>query len=278
LTEVAVTEGYLRRLGLERTDAVAVLGTELKTGAPRGFTDGFGIRVRGRWTRALVVGVVAQEAAPGQLLAPLPAARLARDWTSSGGNGDGRLDLPTSPYSGLVVVADGLRRVDDVRARITEVGYATAAPENLIATVLRYLWTVEIVLGAIGLITLLIAALGIANALLAAVRERRREIGVLKAIGARDGDVARAFLLEAGLLGFVGGLAGIVGGFAAARAVGAVVNDYLGEQGVSAIQVGVPLPIMMGSVAGAAVLAMAAGAIPALRAARLPAREAMGAL
>ena len=53
-----------------------------------------------------------------------------------------------------------------------------------------------------------VAALGISNAMLAAVRERRREIGVLKAIGGRDRDILRIFLVEAGVLGFVGGVLG----------------------------------------------------------------------
>ena len=79
------------------------------------------------------------------------------------------------------MVANGLGSVSAVRARITAVGYSTSAPENLIASVQRYLHVVEIVLSGIGAIALVIASLGISNALLAAVRERRREIGVLKA-------------------------------------------------------------------------------------------------
>ncbi|MGG7381374.1 hypothetical protein ACQ7B2_22400, partial [Escherichia coli] len=88
-----------------------------------------------RWVRALVVGVVAQEAASGQVLGDIAQTRQARDWTKAGGDAGGRLDVPTSPYSGLFVVARGLNHVADVRARITNIGYATRAPENLIAQV-----------------------------------------------------------------------------------------------------------------------------------------------
>jgi putative ABC transport system permease protein len=139
----------------------------------------------------------------------------------------------------------------------------------------RYLRVVEIVLAAIGLIALVIASLGIANALLAAVRERRREIGVLKAIGARDRDVARVFVLEAGALGLLGGLLGTVGGWLAAFSVSAVVNGYLTRQGLGGIRLGFPAVVILGSVGGATLLAVAAGTLPARRAAGLPAREAM---
>jgi putative ABC transport system permease protein len=275
LTEVAVTQGYLQRLGLGKPQARSVVGTELTLGAPRIFPVGNQSRFRGRWERATIVGVVAQEAATGQLIGSIEQVRSARDWTASGGSGGGRLDIPTSPYSGLFVVARGLDRVPNVRARITDIGYATAAPENLIASVQRYLRVVEIVLAAIGLIALVIASLGIANALLAAVRERRREIGVLKAIGARDRDVLRVFLLDAGVLGLVGGILGTAGGYGAALAVSTIVNRYLAAQGLRQVQLGIPVPILVASVVGSTLVALIAGVLPARRAARMPAREAM---
>ncbi|MFN2607525.1 MAG: ABC transporter permease [Acidimicrobiales bacterium] len=275
LTEVDVTEGYLQRLGLTKKQAAAVVGTQLAMGAPRVYDNGGQTRLRGRWTRATIVGVVAQEAAPGQILGSIEGSRAARDWTAAGGTGGGRLDIPTSPYSGLFVVARGLDKVAGVRQAITDVGYATTAPENLIASVQRYLRVVEIVLAAIGLIALVIAALGITNALLASVRERRREIGVLKAIGARDRDVLRVFLLDASVLGFTGGVLGTFLGFAAAFGVSQVVNRYLAAQGLAGVALGLPTTILVGSVTGSTILALGAGALPARRAARLPAREAM---
>ncbi len=175
-------------------------------------------------------------------------------------------------------MARGIDKISGVRQAITDVGFATTAPENLIASVQRYLRVVEIVLGAIGLIALVIAALGITNALLASVRERRREIGVLKAIGARDRDVMRVFLLDASVLGFAGGVLGTVTGFATAFGVSQVVNRYLADQGLAGVALGVPVSIVAGSILGSTMLALAAGALPARRAARLPARDAMEAM
>ncbi len=178
-----------------------------------------------------------------------------------------------SPYSGLFVVTTGFDAVGSVRASITRIGFSSSAPESLIASVRRYSRVVEIVLSAIGLIALTIAALGITNAMLAAVRERRREIGVLKAIGARDRDVRRVFLLEAGLLGVVGGALGTTLGYGFARLVALAVNNYLAEQGLAGVALGFPFAIVAAGIVGSGLLALVAGTVPAQRAARLPARR-----
>jgi putative ABC transport system permease protein len=277
LDEVAVTEGYLERLGLKRTDATQVVGTQVQMGAAQAFQVGPNLNARGRWFKATIVGVVAQEAADGQFLMSTEQVDASRRW-SAAGTADPQFDTSTSPYSGLFVVADGLDNVGKVRTEITAVGYSTSAPENLIASVRRYLHVVEMVLTSVGAIALVVAALGIANAMLAAVRERRREIGVLKAIGSRDRDILRVFLVEAGVLGFVGGIFGAAVGWLIAQLVGAVVNGYLTEQGLVGVQLVLPVPTMVATVVGSTLLAVVAGTVPAIRAARLPAREAVGAL
>jgi ABC-type antimicrobial peptide transport system permease subunit len=277
LTEVDVTPTYLARLGLSRREAARIVGTEVELGSPRAFGDGSGTQLRGRWTRAEVVGVVAQQASGGDLVAPIQQAQAARQWTLGGVDGGQQFSLESSPYSGLFVVADGLDKVASVRVGITNIGFSSSAPENLIASVQRYLHVVEIVLSGIGVIALVIASLGITNALLAAIRERRREIGVLKAIGARDSDVLRVFLFEAGVLGLAGGLCGTLLGFLIAQTVAAVVNGYLTSQGLVSVRLGIPGVIVAGGIGGAALLALVAGALPAWRAAHLPAREAVDA-
>ncbi|MBI2704718.1 MAG: ABC transporter permease [Actinobacteria bacterium] len=279
LVEVAVTEGYLQRVGVNKPDAATVLGTQLELASIQGLrvTDDH-VVPRGQWAKVEIVGVVAQEAGAGQILAPVEQVNRSLAWTKAGVTDDSSIPVPTSTYSGLFVVAEGIDNVGKVRQEITAVGYATSAPENLLASVQRYLKVVEIVLTSIGAIALVVAALGISNAMLAAVRERTREIGVMKAIGGRDRDIRRIFLVEAGVLGFVGGVLGAITGWLIARAVGGVVNGYLNEQGLASIQLALPVPVLLVTVIGATVLALLAGTLPAMRAARLPARDAVGAV
>jgi hypothetical protein len=278
-SEVAVTQGYLDRMKLDADQPQQVLGTRLMMGAPQVYRQFDGeLDYRGRWVLLRVVGVVAQDAAVGEFVVPIEQTRADREWALGGISDGDRFELPTSEYSGLVVVADSLEDVHGLRAAIDELGYATSAPEQLVANVRRYLHVVDIVLGGIALIALIIASLGITNALLAAVRERRREIGVLKAIGARDRDVLRWLLIEAAFIGTAGGALGTAVGIALAVAVGHVVNGYLAQQGLEGVRVATPGIVVAGGIVGAAALAVVAGTFPAHRAARLPAREALGSL
>ena len=274
-TEVDVTPVLLARYGITGNRTRSAVGSQITLGAPRGFRSSDGTPVfRSRWTKATIVGVVTQQAGSGGVLAPLGLVQDAHRWTTAG---DPTVDpdLERSPYAGLFVIAHGLDSVPSVRAAIEGVGYSTSAPENLIATVERYVHVVEIVLTGIGVIALAIASLGIMNAMLAAVRERRREIGILKAVGARDRDVLRTFLLEAAVMGALGGVIGTVLGLALARVVAAIVNGYLVRQGLTGVHVSTPYLLAAATVAGATVLAVVAGAVPARRAAGLRAREAV---
>lgn len=273
LTEVAVTESYLDHSGLS---ASSVIGTQVEIAEPQAFQAQNGLEFRGRWVRATVVGLVSQQIGSGAFLVPIEQTRLARQWALSGIDGGEVFPLPSSPYSGMIVLASSLNDLHAARQVVIGLGYGNSAPEHLVTSVLRYLRVVDIVLAGIGAIALGIAALGVANALLAAVRERRREIGVLKAIGARDRDILRWFLLEAFAVGIVGGIIGTAAGLLIALWVGVSVNDYLIQQGLQSIQFGDLSWSLLGiAILGTSGLAMAAGVVPALQAARLAPSEAV---
>lgn len=270
--EVDVGTSYLQQIGITQSKASEVVGTRI---AVTTITNEGGLVVSGQKDLE-VVGVVDQQLGSGDLLGWPKVGRAVQTFMSTLPTvGTGAGGAGSSGYVGAVVIAKALGDVPAVRSKIATIGYSTTAPVGLIISVGRYLHVVELVLSGIGLVALGIAALGIANALLAAIRERRREIGVLKAIGARDRDVLRVFLLEAGALGLVGGAVGTLLGILMAALIAANANAYLNSQGLAGVALSVPWILPVGGILGAAVISLLAGTFPAWRAARLPARDAV---
>jgi len=283
--EMVVTEAWLGFNGIDKKDAADIVGQKVRIGTGKATsTEAADIGYLGeppasfemRWTTLTVVGVVVQDVADGSFLVPLSVAEKAYDWAVSGVDRGLTTRQSPSRYTGVLVTAESLDATGRVTDRIEALGYSATSPAALIQAVQRYLRVVEIVLAAIGAIALAVAGLGITNALLAAVRERRREIGVLKAIGARDRDVRRIFLVEAGVLGLAGGVIGAALGWATAFGVGVVIDRYLRDQGLQGVGAEVPLAVFVLVIAGSAALALLGGTLPAARAARLPARDAVG--
>lgn len=135
-----------------------------------------------------------------------------------------------------------------------------------VLTVLR--WT----LGAIAGISLIVGGIGLTNTMLMAILERTREIGVLKAIGARREHIIVLFLMESGFLGVLGGLIGLLVGGAMAHSVALAAQQFLRTDLFTAAFDGV---LIVGALGFSGVLGALAGLWPAWRAGRLDPVEAL---
>ncbi len=118
---------------------------------------------------------------------------------------------------------------------------------------------------ALGAVALVVGGVGITNVMVISVLERRGEIGVRRALGARRAHIASQFLAEAGVLAAIGGLTGIAMG-SAVTTIYARTQDW---------RVDVPVPALAAGAATALAVGLLAGVSPAIRAARLDPAEAL---
>ena len=166
--------------------------------------------------------------------------------------------------------------VETVQDAIKKLGFNTFSILDATRNLRRFFAVLDLFLGIFGSLALTVAALGIVNTLAMAILERRREIGIMKAIGASDGDVKKLFFAEAGVMGFVGGIVGVALGWSIGRVINIGTNIYLRRQDLPAENIwSVPWWLVLGAIVFAIVVSMISGLYPAARAARLDPVQAL---
>jgi putative ABC transport system permease protein len=138
-------------------------------------------------------------------------------------------------------------------------------PEGLFESFQSILNIITIFLTGVAAISLLVGGIGIANTMYTSVLERTREIGVMKAIGAKNSDVFAIFFIESGLLGLVGAGVGIILGFAVSKSV-----EYIAVTSLNTtlLQAAVPTYLVVGLLAFGFVIGAVSGTLPAVQASK----------
>jgi putative ABC transport system permease protein len=241
-------------------------------------TSGGGFSVVPKELRLKIVGIVETEPAAGyggygnaRLLMPLATASTLRaaqvndlrDIVRDSNSGK-------TTYASLSVRAKSPSQVEALETSIKKMGFNAFSLLDASKSLRTFFTVFDSLLGIFGCLALAVATLGIVNTLVMAILERRREIGVLKALGAADSDVQQLFFLEAGVMGFFGGVFGVLFGWLLGRAVTFGTNVYLQRQNLNPIELSsVPLWLVFSALVFAILVSLAAGLYPASRAAKL---------
>src|SRR5207245_5220710 len=135
-------------------------------------------------------------------------------------------------FNSITLIAESPGTVDAVAKEVKNLGYQATTTSDFLKGFGQFITILEIGLSGLAAIALVVACLGIANTMYTAVLERTREIGILKALGARSADVRGMFMSEAGMIGLIGGAVGL--GLAALVGVvgNIVVNNLAAAQGL----------------------------------------------
>jgi len=134
--------------------------------------------------------------------------------------------------------------------------------------------TLELFLGAIMSISLIVAAIGITNTMFMSIMERTHEVGVMKAVGAKNSDILKLFITETAVLSGIGGLVGSGLGIAAAKVV-SVVLPMIGGEAVGEVPMVIDPLIILAGIIVAIIVGILAGLYPARRASKMSPAEAV---
>jgi putative ABC transport system permease protein len=240
--------------------------------------DSGGFSVIPKEQHLTIVGIVETEPAAGyggygnaRLLMPLQTASTLRAAQVNDLRDVVRdVNAKKTTYASLSVRAKSPSLVETLEASIKNMGFAAFSLLDASKSLRTFFSVFDLLLGIFGSLALAVATLGIVNTLVMAILERRREIGVLKALGAADSDVQQLFFVEAGVMGLFGGVLGVTLGWLLGRAITFGTNVYLKRQSLNPIELSsVPWWLVLSALGFAILVSLVAGLYPASRAARL---------
>jgi len=173
-------------------------------------------------------------------------------------------------YSAVGVKLTSPKYVEPVKAQMEELGFETFAFADQFEEVKTAFIFMDMFLFAVGMIAIVVASLGIVNTMVISILERYKEIGIMKAVGARDRDVKNIFLFESGVIGFLGGVFGLALGWVVSMLINLILNIFLTRQGLPYMNYfNFPWWLCLGAVVFSILVSLTAGIYPTLRAARV---------
>ena len=185
-------------------------------------------------------------------------------------------------FDQVYVKVDDRNNVSDVVQQIRDLGYEAYGNMDWADQVNEQMATIQLVMGVIGAVALLVAAINIANTMIMSIYERTKEIGIMKVIGCRLGDICKLFLTEAAILGVIGGLLGVAASYGVsellnnmpADSINSLFGFYIDPEVGGSLSV-IPFWLVLLALSISVGIAIVAGLYPSIRAMRLSALEAI---
>lgn len=191
--------------------------------------------------------------------------------------------LKNFTYDTIKVVAKKIDDVSSVQETIKNMGYRTYSPIEYIEQSRKQMEQQKLTLLLIGSVSLFVAAIGIANTMIMSIYERTREIGVMKVLGAEVNDILKLFLLEAGIIGMLGGIAGSLCSIVGSNIINELSKNPSNMEASMMMEMGmapaeasyIPPWLLISAVGFSILIGLISGLLPAIKATKLSALEAI---
>lgn len=168
-------------------------------------------------------------------------------------------------YNNIYVSVDDMEHVKEVQEAISEMGYQAESNMEWIESSQKQYGYIQAVLGGIGAVSLFVAAIGITNTMMMSIYERTKEIGVMKVLGCDLRNIQAMFLMEAGFIGFIGGIVGLALSYLLSVVINIIVKSTGNDMQLSYI----PPWLALLSIGFAVLVGIGAGFFPSRRAMQL---------
>jgi putative ABC transport system permease protein len=223
LNSLAIAEGdYITQDAYDRNQKVALIGPSVSATLFQG-DDPVGQKVRMGSNIFTIVGLLEHKgegflSSDNYILIPLSTLQgiVARSTTTTGQHSVNSIAVQATDKEYITSVQDQITSLLADRHHIAfgaDNDFTITSTEQITSTITSSMQSLTYLLGAIAGISLLVGGIGVMNIMLVSVMERRREIGIRKALGAKERDIWGQFLLDSALLTFAGGIIGVALGW-----------------------------------------------------------------
>ena len=180
----------------------------------------------------------------------------------------GFISAQIKPGVDIINLQDRVKR--ELKRSRGDENFQVITPTQILEQIGTILGVIQAVLVGIAAISLVVGGIGITNSMYTTVLERTKEIGIMKAIGARNSDILSIFLIESGLMGFVGGFFGVLIGTLLSLAIG----SFATQAGFKLTVTANP-GLMLFGLGFAFIVGMLSGSLPARQASKLKPVDAL---
>jgi len=180
-------------------------------------------------------------------------------------------------YDYVLIRARSLNDAAQLVDWLSGLGYEVQSLKTMLDLANRGMTILKTMLGSVGGLALLVASIGIANTMIMSVYERTKEIGILKAVGASPGQIRALFVVEASLIGLLGGVVGTILGWLLGLGLNWLILEILAwqEMPMQGTFFVIAWWLIVGALVFATLIGLLAGLYPAARAARLAPLDAL---
>ena len=260
---IVLSQGTAHAFGFSSNDFAGVIGQNVETilRTSRGETQSYRLRVQG----------ISQERSRSIQVSITDRIAMKNWWFNSTNV------LEREGYDFVTIRAADVTHASALTTQLRHDGFQVQSLEIIVQVANRIVTAITVMFTLIGSIALLVATIGIANTMVMAIYERTREIGILKAMGASRGEIRQMFMLEAGLIGLIGGVIGLLLGWLVGLGLNQIIPIYLRyrELPVRGNFFVVSLTLALGVIMFATFIGLVAGLLPAQRAAKLDPLQAL---
>lgn len=265
--EIVVTESLMKKLGYKK--AKDIIGKDLEIISDRSIST---LKEEPLTLKAKIVGIVNKDIDSGDTAKTTVAVANKINTFFYRDNNYTYEKVGASNVSVNVNSADNVKTVNTYINK--KLGYMTMSMEDISQSVKSIFIVIKSVLAMGGIIVLFVASLGVINTMVMSIHERTRSIGVMKAVGASKKDIKNIFLVESGVIGFIGGLMGAIFSVINLQIIKLIASAFMSSKGIEDLSMLdtifiSPLTISLVTILSAVIITILAGLYPSSKAAKL---------